>query len=385
MTPDEQFRDAMRSAIAFRSANRSLFDEINKSLSLVTKLRLGEILPTITKDFAHISSLQAEMAKIRPIIDSPLFEFSKQASLSISQGLSQQIREIAKLTPRISDILRAEVQSLGPAIAAMNELALQSHLAKVSEISLLAQRSLVGLELKEIAKAINVADSVRQSFREAHLGFAQEYSGLFRSLVDDKAKISSILADLSYLPSVEFYRSARVVRTSTVAEEELSAEEDQIFGNINTETTDIVEIILARINPDLIKLWRGASEALESTNPDSVRHFITSLRELLTQVMHAMAPDDQVRAWSKAPEHYHENRPTRRARLLYVCREINHKPFNTFLEKDIDSVLSSFEMFQQGTHQIEAPFSKPQLRALKLRAESTIRFLIDLSKRTSGV
>ena len=384
MTPDEQLREAMKSTIAFQSANRSLFDEINKSLAFVAKMNLEGIVPKITKDFAHIISLQADIAKIRPIIGSPIFDFSKQASLSISQGLSQQIAEIARLTPKLSDVLAGQVSSLGPALGAMNQLAIQSHFARVSEISLLAQKSLAGIEFKEIAKALSVADAVRESFKTVHLGFAEQYSILFRSLEQERARVSSFLSDLTYLPAVEFYRGSRIVRTVTLPEDDLSADEDLISSDISTESAGIVEEYLKHINPSLIKLWRGASQALKSDNPDSVRHFIASLRELLTHVIHSLSPDIEIRAWTKAPEHYHNNRPTRRARLLYICREINHKPFDGFLEKDIDSVLASFDMFQQGTHQVEAPFSEQQLRTLQIRAESTIRFLIDLSKRTSG-
>ena len=384
MTIDEQLTKAMKSGIAFQLANRSLFDEINKSLSFLTKSRIEEIVPKFTMDFAKITSLQAEIAKFRPVIESPLLELSKQASLVIIQDLSQQITELTKFTPKVSDVLAAQISSLRPTLSTMNQLAIQSHFARVSEISLLAQKSLTGIEFKEIAKSVSVVDKVRESFKMAHLGFAEQYSTLFQSLEKEQARISSYLSGLTYLPAVEFYNGSRIVRTVTLPEDELTKEEELINTDISNESGNIVESYLKHINPSLINLWRGASQALKSDNPDSVRHFITSLRELLTQVIHLLSPDDEIRTWTKAPEYFFNNRPTRRARLLYICREINHKPFDSFLEKDIDSVLASFEIFQQGTHQIEAPFSDQQLRTLQLRAESAIRFLVDISKGTSG-
>jgi hypothetical protein len=44
--------------------------------------------------------------------------------------------------------------------------------------------------------------------------------------------------------------------------------------------------------------------------------------ELFTHILHGLSPDAEVRKWSTEPAHYHNGRrPTRRAWLLYICRE----------------------------------------------------------------
>lgn len=378
MTPHEQFKEAIKSAFEFRAANKSLVDQITKSLGPLKNLRLSEILPDLQKDFAHINTMQAELAKARSVIDSPMFKLSQEASLSAARRMAEQMRTAQRFTKPLSEIMASQARPLSQAMAAMSEIAMQSHFAKLSEITLLSQRMLADIQIKDIASTFKVEDSTRNYFKEIHFDFAKQYANLFRS---QESELSSVVRDLTYLPSIEFYRGAQIVRTTSSPSDEPSAEEEQISLDLGAETTNAVEKALERINPELIRLWRGAIASIEdSKNPDSVRHCTTSLRELLTQVMHALSPDVQIKAWSNLPAHFDKGRPTRRARLLYISRDINHEPFSAFLEKDIESVLATFDMFHEGTHKVAPPFSQPQLIALKLRTESAVRFVIDISK-----
>lgn len=61
---------------------------------------------------------------------------------------------------------------------------------------------------------------------------------------------------------------------------------------------------------------------------------LSSLRELATQVLHTLAPDAAVKAYA-APDQLDENgRPTRAARLQYVCRGVDGGDLADFLEAD---------------------------------------------------
>jgi hypothetical protein len=46
-----------------------------------------------------------------------------------------------------------------------------------------------------------------------------------------------------------------------------------------------------------------------------------------------------------------------------------------FIETDIESALSLFKMFNQGTHGVAGRFGIAQLMALRTRVESSIAFL----------
>jgi len=57
-------------------------------------------------------------------------------------------------------------------------------------------------------------------------------------------------------------------------------------------------------------MWQGAESPLESQHPDYGRHLTVSLRELLTHLIHRLAPDEKVKAWTNNPDHFHDKNPT---------------------------------------------------------------------------
>jgi Predicted pPIWI-associating nuclease len=137
------------------------------------------------------------------------------------------------------------------------------------------------------------------------------------------------------------------------------------------------EVLLSNLDPDLLSLLGGARGALTSSNPDRVRHFSSSLRELFTQVLHRLAPDKAVQSWTLNPDHYDDKgRPTRRARLLYICRDINHGEFSAFLEAEILAILKFLNLFQGGTHKVRSDLSEPQLRAMYNWMEGHLEVLL---------
>ncbi len=141
------------------------------------------------------------------------------------------------------------------------------------------------------------------------------------------------------------------------------------------QAADALQTLLADLDVNLVQLWQGANQALDSSNVDRSRHFLISLRELFTHILDQLAPGEQVRAWTASPEHFDKGRPTRKARLLFICRDINYGPFSTFVQKDIESVLEFWEILNRA-HQVAIPFTQRQLVAFKIRMEGALRLLL---------
>jgi Predicted pPIWI-associating nuclease len=135
--------------------------------------------------------------------------------------------------------------------------------------------------------------------------------------------------------------------------------------------------------PRLLPLWRGARQALDSKNPDRVRHYIVSYREVLTHVIHFLAPDEQVLDWvGGKPDYLHDGRPTRRARLLHISRNIERRNFGPFVVKDVDAAVAVFGLFNKGTHALEAGFSARDLVELQIRADNLLLFLLKVGEES---
>ena len=155
--------------------------------------------------------------------------------------------------------------------------------------------------------------------------------------------------------------------------------------NIKREIQKSLKYFLPLINKDLINLWNGSKKALKSKNPDRVRHFGISIRELFTNVLHYLAPDKQIKKWSSKNKYYYNGRPTREARLNFICKNINNGTFSQFIEKDIDALLEFIDLFQNCTHSIKPNINDEQLNAMQCRAESTIKYLIIISNTKSAL
>ena len=70
-----------------------------------------------------------------------------------------------------------------------------------------------------------------------------------------------------------------------------------------------------------------------------------------------------------------------RARLLYICRNIAHSPFEDFVDKDVASTLKFIDIFNKGTHDIKSNFTYEQLMALIIKTGFLICYLIVISTR----
>jgi hypothetical protein len=175
-------------------------------------------------------------------------------------------------------------------------------------------------------------------------------------------------------------------------EEETVACQEQILIDIERETAPCLSF-LQSLNPALVKLYLGAREALNGSNPDRVRHVLVSLRELWSHVLRHLAPDSEVWKWIGSQEKtgqlckgselvYEEDgqkRLTRRARVLFICRKQNHPPLADFFDLDTKALVKLFELFNR-VHELDSPLTEKQLRTIFLRTEFWFINILQLQK-----
>ena len=137
---------------------------------------------------------------------------------------------------------------------------------------------------------------------------------------------------------------------------------------------------LRRISTDLDDRWNGAVFSLHPQNPDAARHFCTSAREILTQILQLKAPDDEVVTLLPDCELTQDGSPTRRSKIRYFFarRDMVVESLEQFVEDDIENIVQLFSVFNKGTHGVAGTFDLPQLRAVRKRVENGITFLLDI-------
>jgi predicted pPIWI-associating nuclease len=342
------------------------------------------------------SSYRSAIESLQPALDqlheferhSPAMGLLADAHSSFSGLLSRHagLENIAQTTIALSPHWQENIavyQRLGQDAAA-SELALRSHYSAVAESAFLAQEQLLRVPWESIGSATPIDPEEFSSIRERFTVLTETYRSLVQSFAEREHFMASFPPIVSGGPPLEIFTSARVldVLSRRFPEEGYSEVDRQTESDLEDEIEATTDQLLAALNPKLRSIWLGAKEALRSGNPDRGRHVVVSLRELVTHVLHTLAPNERIKTWTSDPSYFHEGRPTREARVLFICRGVNHGPFSKFVIADVRASIEFIDLFQRGTHELAVSFSEIQLRALITRTESLLRFLLVTSRIT---
>lgn len=298
---------------------------------------------------------------------------SASAALSASTIIQTQIIEMQKAATAFE-----EMHSVGTRIA-------DSMRAAASAVSLFKYDTLIQsvAESARLYDLSHVATSIR-SVSENVYRFFEPATTSYRVLRDSLAPTISmdIMALMPFsLPlreqflTIDFLGS---LQETPIYEGDALILRDSIVEEVEEHFLLSLPEALNQLNPSLYRLWRGAWDSLSSSNPDKIRHTLTSARELVTCVIHELSPDEQIHAWSTNPEYYDKGRPTRRARLLFIASHVESDVLRDYLLKEVDACSSLIQVFQVGTHGIAPQFSDSQLKVILRKVHSMICMLVEM-------
>ena len=317
-----------------------------------------------------------------------LRDLSRVQALGITRAMWDVQRQvnalnIGAITRLANDLNQLQLvrTSLLPSSRIMNEIA--TSLPRIERITQVAVSSAMQLDSSIQARArFAFDDSAVKSIASTHLDFSRSYAGLMRGLNESIAESVRLRPALLTLPPIEHYNASRLMveifpPADPDAAPDLVDESEDESSDVPVDSEYGIENLLSELDERFLTPWRGIEDSISSGGADRLRQSATSMRELFTHVVHQLAPDDDVRDWSTDPNHFHNGRPTRRARFLYISRDSDHGDFPKFLEKDVDACLAMLDVINTGVHRLESPFSERQILALKVRMEGTLRILLE--------
>jgi hypothetical protein len=176
--------------------------------------------------------------------------------------------------------------------------------------------------------------------------------------------------ELADLAEAETANSARVANTFLDAD----ADAEQI------EETSLTDELSA-LSLDLHNRWEGARFAINPRNPDAGRHFCTSAREVIVELINMKAPDAAVLQAKPNCERGPDGKAVARREKIGYLLDLNGAGYDAlgdFVETDVNDVMNLFSQFNKGTHGTAGRFDIPTLRTIKHRVEHSIRFLSTL-------
>lgn len=245
----------------------------------------------------------------------------------------------------------------------------------------LTERMFAGIDFDAIHKAFDLPNN---SVIQAQAALS-DITASYETLVNSISEVGNIVN----LPSFTFPYAGRELFMSGYAVKniypepvELDEEETLIIEDIKHDDAICISL-LREVNISFEKAYVGACESLESRNPDKARHFFASLRELWNHLLRELAPDEIVINWvpSEKSHFLHKGKPTRPARLHYICRNINNGFFVDFVDKDTKAFIEYYNIFQR-VHELDTDISNEQLQTLLLRTQSWLMYILKIWKET---
>ena len=390
---------------SYLSNIRSITDEIS-ALRTIDLTPIVNAYSSIQETLSNFKMFENLLPIINDTIKSPILEISRATTIATAElSKLSTINNISTfVTPNLTDwydktLIRNDysvqqfyssedliksTQRLTDAFGINNlsMLSVQANLANATECALFAEKSLFSFPWSKVGSIIGISDVLKDTISRSFIDLTTGYTELVQSFGSDPKSFTEVSPLLTRTAPIEYYTSADLIELISTIEKP-SIKEERLKNEIQYENKYSLQQYLPRIDPGLLKMWKGAIESLESNNSDKTRHFTVSLRELFGHLMRILAPDDEIRKWTADPKFFDNNRPTRSSRLHYICRNITNEPFNRFIEKDIQTTLEFFNIFQEGTHSIESFLTPKQLIALKSKAETTLRFLLEIEFSTN--
>jgi len=361
--------------------NNSLLD-ISRQFSKMDSVYKG--LPDINRMIGHTSALEsarnANLSISQLVGKNSLLEMSK--AMQLSDSYLSHHRSLAELSNPLSSYLKLEssmskLSALSTTDKSLTTLfAASSNMGRIAEYSLQAEKNFATFNLVQLGSKIGMAESFRPLISETITSYSKSFSDLWKSYETTPKSFVDLSPTLLRIPPIEYFNTSSLLEKISIEDND-DSEEELLTNDLLIENEETLTTLLPKLNPELLNMWLGANQALQSDNADRVRHFTTSVRELFTQVLHSLSPDQDLMKWSTNPaEHIQNNRPTRKARLLYIYKDVNNDHFKSFIEADIKATLQFVDLFQEGTHSIKSKLTDKQLMTIKIKTESTLKYLL---------
>ena len=355
------------------------------SLDLAKLIAPSTALRTI---FDQLEESERRREKLFSSLESPLFRAARELAAlprmgeAIAASLafrSDALAGIGETMHKLMEGIQIRVPEIGASVAAM--------MARTSAVEkAMASCRFPTIELNPVAMDVLTKGFTAPRFVEGlrlatvALDFPQLSAGFHQFLHESKFAHERLAESLVAIPPRELFLSGDASLALALVDSpdsEIEAERESVRGEIDAFTLPALEIVLTDFDERLVELWRGAREAAEARRSDCARHVLTSLRELYSQVLHRLAPDEAVRAWSTTASDFTNGRPTRPARLRFALRHVQSPSLTKFLELDQKGVAELVNLFNHGTHGVDPPVSPRELPFIVRRVEGFLCALVE--------
>jgi len=358
--------------------------KLHHDMEAINKLAKPSYLSVIEQMERTLEPIRRQQLEISRALELSGAAARIQEIVSANQHWQDLIKQ-ATATSRITESLSAAHQSWLDTIkpiqhdfSKLSQLQASAKLALCDTSLRLAatERLMAGIDFEAIRSRFQIEMPVIAGLESSIAHVAASYGNLAESLLE--------ISDITRLPAFVLPGATREIYTTSFALETLRPWDERDEDEAETEIQFVAEAELETSGciALLQQVYIGARDALYGNNADRARHILSSLRELWNHLLRRLAPDDLVAAWipgvSNQKDLLHDGKPTRRARVLYVCRELNNEPLTDFLMHDTRALVKLIELFNR-VHELETALTDEQLRAILIRTDSWLMYILQIS------
>jgi len=344
------------------------------------------VIPPYIQELKQSSKFQILQAK--GFLESPLYKSIEQAkqlasSLALSQTDTVRALKSVSSIPNSWGCYYELMRNKMLGVENIKKYAM-GHSAAIESISILSEKLAVRMDYDQLGMKLGISTMLSKELMISYDNLVSSYCDYFDEISNMTDGLLSTNPLITLQSSRELFNETNALSIITPAvnvDEDDDKELHETINRVNLDFSDSIDDLLLTLSKDFALRYRGAKEALLSSNPDKVRHVCTSLRELFIEYLNLIAPDREVRDWVTNPDLFTaDNQVTRKAKLLYLCKDLDSGYFKEFIEKDIDSILMLYHMLNSGTHGAIRKYTTTELRTFLIRIEGAIQILYELKK-----
>lgn len=376
--------DAGLSITSLLDSKRHAVDErlasVKETISVLGEMHRPYDQFATASSFAPYAGSIASLASVSGIAAS-----IEHLSMGVSPNTIEQISSV--LTPEsvrpITRDLLASVSGVQLLSTPLSSLSLASLTSEIAGVTLASTRTLLGLEsaynqFVDVGSPRAGSAGIPSYLKTLHEGVgslasAAKLSWDVIALTPNVLDSTSLFSALA--PSIEIYSASHAAAVISLLVENFPPIYGQIEDIID-ETVDEFEDRLSLLEPAFVEMYRGGIAAMEAGGPDWRRQSMASFRELMTHLLHTLAPNVEVEPWAK-PHHFDKGKLTRKARLEYVFESVAGGEFTGFFKADVKASIELFDLLNNGTHRLTSKATPKQLRYLRGRIVNLITCMLE--------
>lgn len=362
----DNYQKLVRAFEVFRAHNLTLYEQIEKACAeSLHSSAIPDLLASGTQIARHINELSHSVVlSVQPAI---------MAMQSSNTLILRAFEAMTQATPPNREVLSHCGLLASQALIAAQESAFIIDVSRAYEFASHSFLIRNQLSMEMVGSLLSISDNAKKTLLDSADVLVQTQEALCRNFSELDLTFGMQETRGFLIPAQEVFLNESMLAVISTEELVYVDEQEELYqGEIASGVSEELHALLRLQGEKFIRMWMGATQTIESDNPDRTRHFSVSSREILDQLLCVLAPENEVRKWDSSPKLYDKDgNPKREARLKYIYRHVNNKKLEEFILADINSFVRLIRLFNKGVH-TKVIYSDRQLKFLRFRAESLL-------------